>query len=261
MRLLAAILCALALIAPTAHAERFSLEFRGAAFGVLPLGETHLDIDVRDDAYTILARMRSAGLLALFERTRLTAQAEGLIGPEGVAWRRYELDHHYSRKHRAVLMRRLDAGIEATITPNYVVWGEPPANEAQRLASRDPLSSLVAMGVDVARTRACAGDYLTFDGRFHYRLEVRGGEVRRVDDLGYDGPALRCRLRYVPVAGFEPNDNGRRVRIPEGEIWFALIEGSNFAPPVRASAPLPIGRAGLQLIRMTRPDVRLEDGA
>ncbi|MGE0044238.1 MAG: DUF3108 domain-containing protein [Hyphomonadaceae bacterium] len=261
MRALVLALAFLALGASPAAAERYAMEFRGAVFGVVGLGRATLDLDVEPDRYRAVAQIRSGGILELFERTRLRAESEGGVSDAGVTWRRYSLDHHYSRKHRAILMERTEAGLTSTITPTYRLWGQPPASEAQRLASRDPLSSLIAMGVDVARTQRCASDYLVFDGRFHYRLELRGGQRRRVDDSGYDGPALRCRLRYIPVAGFEPSDGGRRNRIPEGEIWFALIDGALFAPPVRAETPLPLGSAGLRLTRFSRPVVNVAAAA
>lgn len=248
-------------IATPAQAERYALEFRGAVFGVIGLGTATLDLNVDAEGYRAVAQVRSGGLLALFERTRLRAESEGVVGEGGIGWRRYSLDHHYSRKHRTILMERVSDGVRAEINPTYRLWGQPPTTNEQRSASRDPLASLIAMGVDVARTRQCGRDYLVFDGRFHYRLELRGGQTRRIDDSGYEGPALRCRLRYVPVAGFEPSDSGRRNRIPEGEIWFALIEGAAFAPPVRAETPLPLGSAGLHLTRFTRPSVEVAEGS
>jgi hypothetical protein len=210
----AAFLAALAL-SPAAQAERYALQYRGAVFGILPLGEARLDIDADEQGYRVVARLESSGLLDLFERTDLVAESSGEIAADGVRWRNYDLDHHYSRKRRTVSMRNGPEGVAADIEPTYPVWGEPPANDEQKRAARDPLSSLVAMAADVGRTHACANDYLTFDGRFLYRLELRGGEMRRFANGGYDGWALRCRLRYVPVAGFEPRGGGgRRGRAP-----------------------------------------------
>jgi hypothetical protein len=254
------LIAALAL-APAAHAERYVLEYRGAVFGILPLGEVKLDIDADDSSYRVTARLESSGLLDLFERTDLVAESSGAIESGGVSWRRYDLDHHYSRKHRTIAMNNTSAGVAAEIEPNYPVWGEPPATDEQKRGARDPLSSLVAMAANVGRTHACDSDYLTFDGRFLYRLELRGGRMRRFFDGGYAGWALRCRLRYVPVAGFEPRDGGRRHRIPEGEIWFALPDGAKIAPPVRALSPLAIGHAGLTLTRWRQPRVEVAQDA
>ena len=129
-----------------------------------------------------------------------------------------------------------EGAVPAQIPPDYRLWGGPPANDAQRRRSRDPLSSLIAMAIDVGLNRRCTGAYPTFDGRFHYLLELSGGEVDQFEGGGYEGQVLKCRLSYVAVAGYECFDSGRR-RIPHGAVWFPLAEDSRFAPPVRISTP------------------------
>jgi len=125
--LLAVILFA---IAAPARADRFSLSYDGAGLGLIPLGEVTVDADVSDDSYQISATLRSGGLLNLFERTNLTASSSGDIRNGAVVWRRYTLDHHYSRKHRVVVMQTgEDGAVTAEITPNYRIWGTPPASD------------------------------------------------------------------------------------------------------------------------------------
>ncbi len=244
--------------AAPAAADRFALSYEGAAFGFIPLGDMSVDADVADDSYEISASMRSRGLLSLFEPTELRASASGLIVGESVRWRRYDLDHHYSRKHRTISLERgQDGAISAEINPNYRLWGEPPASEEQRRRSRDPLSTLVSMALDVGQSRRCAGDYPTFDGRFHYLLELAGGEIDRFRGGGYEGEVLKCALAYIAVAGFEPRDGGRR-RIPHGEVWFALTPDSAFAPPVRITTPFSAGGAVVRLTSWRRAEVNID---
>ena len=59
-----------------------------------------VDADIAEDSYDISATLRSSGILNLFERTNIQANASGLINAGAVRWQRYDLDHHYSRKHR-----------------------------------------------------------------------------------------------------------------------------------------------------------------
>jgi len=253
LRPLAAAAAVLWLGTAPAHAERFALEYEGAWLGVASLGTARLDLAVGNEQYDAAASIRSGGLLRLFEKTDLVAAASGAITPAGIRWRRYDLDHSYSKKRRVIAMRLgEDNAFRALITPNYRVWGDPPASEADKRASRDPLSSLVAMATDVARTQSCAGRYPTFDGRFRYDLVLAGGTRTRHDGGGYEGPALRCRLQYVPVAGYDLRNENERRRLPQGEIWFALVEGSNVAPPVRVSMPAPVGRATIALKKWRR---------
>ncbi|MEZ6022358.1 MAG: DUF3108 domain-containing protein [Hyphomonadaceae bacterium] len=257
MRVLLAALAALFLTAAPAAADRFSLTYDGTGLG-FPLGGIRVDADVSDESYNITAHLESRGLLNLFERTDLTATASGVINNRNVHWRRYDLDHRYSRKHRTIAMTvGEDGAVVAEIEPDYRLWGEPPTSDVQRRRSRDPLSTLVAMSIDVSQTRRCAGAYPTFDGRFHYLLELAGGEVGDFDDAGYEGQVLKCSLAYIAVAGFEESDAGRR-RIPHGEVWFALMPDSNFAPPVRISTPLSAGGAVIRLDSFRRARVDVE---
>jgi len=246
-----------ALAAPAA-ADRFGLTYEGYALGVAPLGSITVDADVSEDSYAIRASLRSGGLLNLFERTNLQAEAAGVIVRGGVFWRSYDLDHHYSRKHRQISMRVGEGGaIGAEIVPNYRLWGDPPASDAQRRASRDPLSSMVAMAINAGRTRTCAGAYPTFDGRFHYVLELSGGEIEHFRGGGYEGDVLKCSLAYIAVSGFEARDAGRR-RIPRGQVWFALIDDSTYAPVVRITTPASTGGVVVRLTSFRRVSVSVD---
>lgn len=244
---------AVALLATPAHAERFALEYEGAWFGVATLGTARLDVAVGDTGYDATATIRSGGLLRLFEKTDLVAASTGDVTPAGLRWRRYDLDHSYSKKRRVTSMRLgEDNAFRALITPTYRLWGTPPASDADKRTSRDPLSSLVAMSADVARSQRCTGTYPTFDGRFRYDLVLSGGGRGDYDGGGYDGPVLKCRMRYVQVAGYDLRNENERRRLPEGDIWFALVPESNVAPPVKVSMPAPVGRATITLRKWRR---------
>ena len=172
---------ALLLFATPASADRFALSYDGFGLGFVPVGGVTVDADVTDDSYDISASLQSRGILNLFERTDIQANSSGIINASGVRWQTYTLDHHYSRKRRQITMSASDDGaITAEIEPNYRTWGDPAATEAQRRVSRDPLSNVVAMAIDVGRSRRCEGAYPTFDGRFHYLLQLSDGDI---DDL------------------------------------------------------------------------------
>lgn len=249
---------ALALFATPASADRFALTYDGFGLGFVPVGGVIVDADVNEESYEISATVTSRGILNLFERTNIDASASGVIQDGAVHWERYNLDHHYSRKRRTISMQADALGaITSQIEPDYRTWGDPAATEDQRRASRDPLSNVVAMAIDVGRSRRCEGSYPTFDGRFHYLLQLSGGDIDPYDGGGYRGEVLKCTLTYVAVSGFNPRDQGRR-RIPEGQVWFALMPDTSFAPPVRISTPLAAGGATIRLasFRQARVDVQ-----
>ena len=246
------------LVATPASADRFALTYEGFGLGFVPVGGVTVDADVGDESYDISASIESRGILNLFERTNIQATSSGIIRDGGVRWRRYHLDHQYSRKRRVITMTADAQGaITSEIEPIYRTWGDPAATEEQRRVSRDPLSNVVAMAIDVGRSRRCEGTYPTFDGRFHYLLQLSDGDIDAYEGGGFEGEVLKCKLAYIAVSGFNPRDQGRR-RIPEGQIWFALMPDSTFAPPVRISTPLSAGGATIRLasFRRARVDVQ-----
>lgn len=257
-RLAYGVSAALTLLATPAHADRFALEYDGNLFGIAPLGGITFDISAGAADYDVRATMRTGGVLRWFDKTDINANAEGRIVDGAVRWNTYFLDHLYSGKRRQTSMRLSpDGAYSAQITPNYGDWGSPPATEEDRRTSRDPLSSLAAMAVDVARTGRCGGSYATFDGLTRYDLVLSGGERRDYDGGGYEGQALKCRLRYVQLRGFNPTRESERRRQPEGEIWFALAPDSNVAPPIKIVIPTPFGRAGIHLTKWRRASVEV----
>lgn len=249
---------ALLLFATPASADRFALTYEGFGLGFVPVGGVTVDADVTDESYDISASLQSRGILNLFERTNIEARSSGLISAGGVSWQRYDLDHRYSRKRRVIAMTADPSGaIISQIEPDYRTWGDPAATEQQRRASRDPLSNVVAMAIDVGRSRRCEGSYPTFDGRFHYLLQLSDGDIDDYEGGGFEGEVLKCSLTYIAVSGFNRRDRGRR-RLPEGQIWFALMPDTTFAPPVRISTPLSAGGATIRLAswRRARVDVQ-----
>lgn len=249
-----------ALFSAPAAADTFTLEYQGAALAIIPLGSITVDATIEDNSYDIQTHMQSGGLLNIFEHMNIAASASGVIEGDRVIWRRYDLDHRYARKHRVIAMNvAADGEVVAQINPTYRVWGTPPASDEQRRGSRDPLSSMVAMAIDVGEHQRCQGSYPTFDGRFYYRLELSGGRIGHFDSAGYDGDVLKCSMAYVAIAGFERTDSWGSRRIPQGEIWFALAPHSRFAPPVRVTTPLSAGGAVIRLTHWRRVMVDIQE--
>ncbi|MBK8543284.1 MAG: DUF3108 domain-containing protein [Caulobacteraceae bacterium] len=237
---------ALLFLATPAFADRFALSYDGFGLGFVPVGGVTVDADVTEDSYDISASLQSRGILNLFERTDIQASSSGAIDANGVRWQRYNLDHHYSRKRRVIVMTAGDdRAISAEIEPNYRTWGDPAATEAQRRASRDPLSNVVAMAIDVGRSRRCEGTYPTFDGRFHYLLQLSDGDIDELRRRRLRRPRsevqtrLHCRQRLQsarrrpPPRPRRPNlvraDAGHDIRAP-GSHLHATFRGRRDNP-------------------------------
>ena len=241
-----AALAAALLWAGAAQAETYRLRYEAAVLGVVVLGTASYEVTTTPTRYAARANLRTSGLARLFDQTQITAASTGTISDAGISWSRYDLSHAYSRKFRRIRLDRAAGGVTADIAPRYTDLGSPPATAAQQRGSFDPLSGVFALGRVIGEARACRGAVLVFDGRQHYRLSVSPIAQGRFNGGGYNGPALNCRFRYDPIAGFSANVD--RSRIPVADAWFALpAQGSSFAAPLRLTVPTPLGSAQLDL--------------
>jgi hypothetical protein len=88
-----------------------------------------------------------------------------------------------------------------------------------------------------------------FDGHARYNLRLA---FKRLDDVktdeGYQGRAVVCSLKFVPVAGHDP----KRYLVTylaaqhDIEVWLAPLAGSRLLVPYRVTMPTPIGMGVLQ---------------
>lgn len=232
------------LVAPRAHAETYRLRYEAQILGLLTIGAASYEVSVaQGGGYAAQGGVQTSGVARLFDQTSIRASASGQVGARGVVWANYLLVHAYANKSRRVDMRRTPGDIETIIAPRYGNMGTPPATPAQRANSYDPISALFALGRQVAATQSCSGRVLVFDGRQHYRLATSGGVRGTFNGGGYQGPALRCALRYEALAGYTDLAEARRA--PEAEAWFGL--GGDFAPLLQLTIPTPLGPARLDL--------------
>ena len=107
----------------------------------------------------------------------------------------------------------------------------------------------MAMGMAAQRTRQCAGSYGTFDGRYYYNLVLSPDVgIQTIDEGGYKGPVLKCKMQQVPLAGYDAEQKAeQKANPPTGALWFALVDGAQIAPPIRMLLPVPATKVNLTL--------------
>jgi hypothetical protein len=237
---------------------RYFMQFEGVWLGFVGLGGLTFDAAISADGYQVQAGMQSGGLAALFDKTTLTASATGALNAAGPQWGAYRLDHSYAAKRRVTLLQAGPSagGVEALVSPAYRARDYDPAPQALRDAARDPLTAVLTLGLSVGQTRQCVGGVSVFDGKWVYRLELSPLGFQRLHrDGGFDGPALKCRMRLTPVAGYDAKERKEAQGWPAAEIWFGLLVGGRFAPPVFARIPFAVGDVALHLKAYRQPRV------
>jgi hypothetical protein len=85
-----------------------------------------------------------------------------------------------------------------------------------------------------------------FDGRQRYDLVVspkRAVTVKRTTPTGYGGPAVICRVKFIPIAGHQPDNAAIRLmqQSNEIEVWLIPVRASTMYVPYRIVLPTPVG--------------------
>jgi hypothetical protein len=85
-----------------------------------------------------------------------------------------------------------------------------------------------------------------FDGRARFDLVVspkRVTRVKRTTPGGYGGPAVVCAVKFIPIAGHQPDNPGIRLMAQSNEIevWLIPVRNTNMYVPYRIVLPTPAG--------------------
>jgi hypothetical protein len=248
----AAALCAGAFTATApapAHAaddarERISLEFVGRV-ALMPMMRAQVDAEVWPDRYEGGVTFRSAGVLGFFRPARIEGRGRGWRGESGLtpdAYRHVEIN---GRKRREVSLAYEPADVVVEATPPFGSLGEPAPTAEQRRQALDPLSMILQITLQ-SGPEPCARVVPVFDSKLRYDLEFHpDGVEEELNTAGYRGPAVRCRVYYRPIAGYDPEDLADDdVYATPIRVWLAEIAPGVTAPALIrarfASAILPL---------------------
>ncbi len=95
--------------------------------------------------------------------------------------------------------------------------------------------------------RVCEQQVPVFDGRQRFDLVLTPKRVVQVKrdpkSGGYAGPAVICQVRFIPIAGYQPENPGIQLmsQSDEIEVWLVPLRGTSMYVPYRIVLPTPIG--------------------
>lgn len=249
-------LLALALAAP-AQAEGVRGTY-GITLVGLPIGTADLTARLTGDAYRVEVNARLTGLAGMLGG-KGAAVATGTLGPRGPLPSSYAVTSSNGKEARTVRVALQRGNVQAfEITPPLDPAPDRVAmTEAHKRGVVDPLSALlmpVALAPGAAPDpAACARTLPVFDGAARFDITLTGAGTRRVSVPGYDGPAIVCAARYVPVAGHRSERPGTKFMAQNREIetWLVPLAGTRLLVPARISIRTQVGLAVIEATRLT----------
>jgi hypothetical protein len=209
-------------------------------------------------AYNIVSRAEAAGIVGWFVDYNLIISSTGVVGPDGLKPSHYDSFNKDGKKNRHVLVDFLADDVVTTATPRFGDMGFPPASHEQKMESMDPLAAILqlSLGAEATPDNPCGGPVRAYDGKQRYDLKLTFvGRIAYRSDA-YTGPALKCDVEYVELAGFKDKTQEQRAKDKKDVEWtnmiLAELDGGAVKPPLKIEARSRAhGRIGIEATKLS----------
>jgi hypothetical protein len=216
------------------------------------LGNFHLTTTFRGDDYQMSGEARFSVLQGLLYEWRGKTTGTGRVASTGPEPTTYAFGYSDSAKAFEQLRMTFEGGdvTDVSIRPRQRVSSRViPVTKEQLEGVLDPMSSafLTAQSSNPnGDLNVCNHTLPIFDGRQRYDLVVspkRSVRVKRTTPQGYAGPAVICRVKFIPISGYHPDNPAVQMMAKSNEIeaWLMPVKGTNMYVPYRIVLPTPAG--------------------
>ena len=220
--------------------------------GSFNLGTFTLTTTFRGDGYQMRGEGRFTVLAGLIYEWRGVTASTGRVTSAGPEPAMYAFNYSDSGKKferlRITFDGRSVSGVSIVPRTRPLPRTIPVTSE-QLDGVLDPMSSafLTAKSSNPnGDLNVCNHTLPVFDGRQRYDLVVtpkRSTYVKRTTPAGYGGPAVVCAVKFILIAGHQPDNPGIRLMAAsdEIEVWLIPVRGSTMYVPYRIVLPTPAG--------------------
>ena len=236
----------LAAMGPSAaadSAQSFRAEYSISYLG-LTLARSNFESTIDDKSFRLQGSLSSAGIAEMFDDTKGTTSASGsfvrgLARPDTFA-----ADYTTGRKAKKIVIGFAGGSVSKTVNipppkPRGQDWISVSASQLRGVA--DPLSATLVRADRLEEV--CGRTLKVFDGEMRADLSLALAEKGPVSIGGYEGDAVVCEARFLPVAGFRKGHksieylkNRSKIR-----ITFAPLGTTGVYAPIRATIGTRIG--------------------
>ncbi len=190
----------------TSSTTKITAKLKGYVFGLRVI-KVNVSGSLTHDAYAIRADLYTSGVGAFLKKFQIWATTTGRITDD----RLYPIQHiqqNTDKKNRRVEMNYGPDTLDIIIVPPLGSQGKPPATKKQRFESDDTLSAVLDMAMRGFKftDEPCTGSVPVFDSKQHYLLRLERAGSKKIKQKGFKGETIRCKIYYVPVSGFDPED-------------------------------------------------------
>lgn len=230
----------------------------GLSFLNVGVGKADLTADLTPERYAIVLGGGLSGLAGWFFQGSGSARSSGRLSPAGTVPGEFRIDSTYGttpvRVHVAFdagTVRKVELEPEPMPKPDRV-----PVTAADTTRVTDPIGMLaVPVGPGPLAPSLCERRIPVFDGASRADIVLSRGEVVQVSSGPYRGPALDCRIRWIPVAGHRAKGSSVR-RMAENDdmrVRLAPVPGGALLLPLFIAVGTGWGTARIEATRWGAP--------
>ena len=234
--------------------KKIDLDYRIYGAG-LPIVSAKFGITLNRGTYKATSLIQPIGLGNIIAQGRFDSLVTGRISARNLRPKQYISDGHGTDSvYRVRMSWNGAARHRISIIPRLPEYRVKAVKRKLRPGMPDPLTSLLSASVFEAR-RPCRRRHRIIDGHTIWDLRYR---YQKLDYLkggsgAYTGPAYKCMVKYVPIAG----QSARTLRlerqnpIPYVPVWFAPIQigKATMMFPVKINFPTKWANAVVHLRR------------
>lgn len=244
--------CGTAAAAPAAakYTAVYQLRFAGLTLGKFTLWST-----ITGDHYALQGNGKITFLAsALFELSGGTV-TNGALTPQGPQPDAFSFTFE-TKKGTGQLAMTFDHGAVRSVQARPTIRLHPdavPVTEQHLQGVLDPLTALFFSTEAKAPgnpASACEQRVPVYDGKYRFDLLLTHKRTVRVVrkkgvKTGYEGPAVICKVKYIPVAGHAPDASAVTFMAREEniEVWLIPLPEGRAYVPYHLSLPTPYGTA------------------
>ncbi len=238
-------------IAQTPHARIaavYAIRFAG-----LKLGKFKFWSNLNAESYSMRGKGSLkfiTGLLFEVEGGTTTTGAVTKTGPQPSSF-----TFDFKTKKRSATLAMMFEGNAVT-----QVLARPPFSDSSKVIPvtaahvkgvLDPLSAIFftarTAGGDAGKS-VCPGRIPVFDGRQRFDLLLshkKTVKVKKRGKGGYRGVAVICKIKYIPIAGYKPDNSGIQFMAASDdiEVWLIEVPRKAMYVPYHVIIPTPYGTA------------------
>ncbi len=225
------------------------------ALGGFNLGTAGIEANLGDGNYELDATVRTEGIADQFFETTFVLESQGSFLGNRVKPARFVSTYQDADSSRRVELTYPSRGAPVMAAePAYGDGFGPHVQLNDILMTQDPISALL-LPISSATASPCDRSLPLFDGRRRYDLQLREDGMTEINggENAYNGPAMRCTVGMLPVAGYERKTLIKLLAREDSiRVWLAPLQGSDVWIPVRMTLRTPFGGA---VMRATRFEV------